>query len=57
MNLQLPLRPKVETKVLSIRSTTSMIHNIDKIAADNKSTRSEVVRYAVDNLIDKLLNA
>ena len=57
MNIVQPLTPKIETQGLSIRLTKSMIHNINKIAADHNTNRSEVIRYAVDNLIDQLLNA
>ena len=45
-----------ETEVFSVRIAKHVKHNIDKIAVDNNSTPQEVVRYAVTNLVNKILN-
>ena len=46
----------VETEVFSVRLAKHVKHNIDKIAVDNNSTPQEVIRYAVNNLVNTVIN-
>ena len=46
----------VETEVFSVRLAKHVKHNIDKIAVDNNSTPQEVIRYAVNNLVNTIIN-
>ena len=45
-----------ETEVFSVRIAKHVKHNINQIAKHNNSTPQEVVRYAVTNLVNKILN-
>ena len=39
-------------ELFSFRLPTEMKNNLDKIAIDNKSTTSKVIRYAVTKMLD-----
>ena len=47
----------VDTEVFSLRLARSVKHNIDQIAQNNNSTPQEVIRYAVTNLVNTVINA
>ena len=49
--MNLPLKRKESTEILSLRIPTAMRQNLNKVAKDNVSTPSEVVRYAIKNLL------
>ena len=49
--MKLPIKKKQSTEILSLRVSTEMKKNIERIALDNVSTPSEVVRYAIKNLV------
>ena len=46
----------VDTEVFSLRLARSVKHNIDQIAQNNNSTPQEVIRYAVTNLVNTVIN-
>ena len=46
----------VDTEVFSLRLARSVKHNIDQIAHNNNSTPQEVIRYAVTNLVNTVIN-
>jgi len=58
MNMKLEnLKQKaVDTEVFSLRLARSVKHNIDQIAVNNNSTPQEVIRYAVTNLVNTVIN-
>ena len=55
--MKLPIKQKAEeTQVFSFRLAKHTKNNIDAIAKNNNAHPAEVVRYAVDNLVNSILN-
>lgn len=49
--MKLKLKRTQPTELLSLRVPTEMRNDINKIAKDNNSTNSEIIRYAIKNLL------
>jgi len=56
MKLENLKQKAVDTEVFSLRLARSVKHNIDQIAVNNNSTPQEVIRYAVTNLVNTVIN-
>mgnify|MGYP003625261412 FL=1 len=56
MKLENLKQKAVDTEVFSLRLARSVKHNIDQIAHNNNSTPQEVIRYAVTNLVNTVIN-
>ena len=56
--MKLPLKQKAEdTQVFSFRLPVHTKNNIDSIAKNHNAHPAEVVRYAVDQLVNSVLNS
>ena len=49
--MNLPVRKKQPHEVFTFRISTKMRKTLNKVAQDNKSTPSEVARYALKTLL------
>tara|TARA_B100000809_G_scaffold130305_1_gene128147 strand:+ start:539 stop:709 length:171 start_codon:yes stop_codon:yes gene_type:complete len=55
--MKLPLKKRAaETEVYSFRLAKHVKHNIDIIARDNNQKTADVVRHAVNNLVNSIIN-
>ena len=50
--MKLPVRKKEDTEVFTFRISTKTRQHLNTIAKENKTTKSEVVRYALKTLLE-----